>query len=178
MSDKLPAEIKNKIYTQDYSPKTPLEGVEIKEIKNFPGEDGDFSEILRLKNGRTELFPDFELVQINRALVFPKSVKAWHLHFLQDEIWYVTPQDHLLVGLWDLREKSATQNKTMRVILGGTSSRLLFIPRGVAHGCVNLSRKATQIYYFVSNNFNPASPDEKRIPWDSLGADFWQAQRD
>lgn len=171
-------ELKDKIYTQDYSPLKQINSVKIVEIKNHPGEDGDFSEILRVNDGKLALFPEFELKQINRAKVFPKAIKAWHLHNNQDEIWYVAPDEHLLVGLWDIREDSETTNLSMRVVLGGSSSKLLFIPKGVAHGCVNLSKKTTQIYYFVSNNFNATSPDEKRIPWDSLGKDFWKAQRD
>lgn len=178
MPDNLLPDIKNKFYTQDYSPKPIIEGIIVKDLKNYPGEDGDFSELFRLKNGKPELFPDFEIKQINRSKVFPGGVKAWHFHFLQDEIWYISPHDNLLLGLWDLRNDSQTKKQTMRLTLGGSSSRMVYIPRGVAHGCVNLSKNPSEIYYFLNNNFNPEKPDEQRMPWNTLGADFWQPQKD
>ena len=35
-----------------------------------------------------------------------------------------------------------------------------------------------ELFYFVSNKFDPSLPDEKRIKWDALGTDFWAPKRD
>ena len=37
-----------------------------------------------------------------------------------------------------------------------------------------LGTSPATIVYFVNQQFNPADPDERRLPWDILGADFWQ----
>jgi dTDP-4-dehydrorhamnose 3,5-epimerase len=170
--------VRSHVYTQDYTPKKEISGVKIIPLKNHVGEDGDFCELLHLDTGEVAEVPGFTLVQINRSRLFPKSVKAWHLHLNQDEIWYILPSQHLFVGLWDVRKGSATTGVSMRIPLGGGQSTLLYIPRGVAHGAMNLIGGPTELFYFINQRFNPQAPDERRLPWDSLGADFWQPVRD
>jgi dTDP-4-dehydrorhamnose 3,5-epimerase len=170
---------KNALYTQDYGPKSMIEGVKLFPLKNMVGEDGDFAEVLRFsQNGALELVPEFTIAQINHSTQFPGAVKAWHVHFKQNEIWFIPPQSHFLVGLWDVRQDSATADVTMRVPMGGGGAKLLFIPKGVAHGAINHSKETATIIYFVDQTFNSEDPDEHRIPWDTKGADFWDAQRD
>lgn len=177
--DLLIATAKNALYTQDYGPKSMIEGVKIFPLKNMVGEDGDFAEVVRFTaNGSLELLPEFTIAQVNHSTQFSGSVKAWHLHFKQNEVWFVPPQSHFLVGLWDVRSDSPTSDITMRIPMGGGGAKLLYIPKGVAHGAVNHSENTSTIVYFVDQQFNPSTPDEQRIPWDAKGVDFWQAQRD
>jgi len=166
------------IEVQDYSKKKKIEGVEIYELKNFVGEDGFLCEIVRLnKGGYLEGIKDFEILQINYSEVLPGAIKAWHLHFSQEDLWYISPGQTVLVGLYDLRKNSPAQKISMRFTLGGGKSQLLYIPRGVAHGYTNLTKKPISIVYFVNQKFNPNSPDEYRLPWDILGEDFWKMTR-
>lgn len=163
------------LYIQDYSKKEVIEGVKIIELKNMSGEDGDFSELLRLNiQGEAEGFPGFYLRQISRSKMIPGSVKAWHIHFAQEDIWHILPSDKLLLGLWDIRKDSPTKHKSMRLALGGGKAHLIYIPRGVAHGAVNFSNKEGTILYFVNAQFDIANPDEHRLPWDALGKEFWE----
>lgn len=178
-SSDIDEKFQKKIYAQDYAKKPEINGVKILKLENVVTEDGDFSELLRLnENGEMEGIAGFKPVQINRSKILPLMVKAWHLHLRQDEIWYVLPDGHLLIGLWDVRKDSPTKDTTMRVVLGGGKSKLLFIPKGVAHGCSNFSKKPANILYFVSQKFNRENPDEQRLAWDSKGADFWQPKKD
>ena len=64
----------------------------------------------------------------------------------------------------------------MRFALGAGKARLLFIPRGVAHGVANLSSRPASIIYFVNRAFDAENPDEHRLPWDVIGAAFWSIQ--
>lgn len=176
--DDIDEQHRGQIYVQDYSAKPQIAGVKIVQIKNYVSEDGDFSEVLRLEDGAIVGVPEMKVVQVNRSKLLPGSVKGWHLHFEQDEIFYLPPSDSLLVGLWDLRKDSETRGVTMKLTLGAGQSFLLYFPRGVAHGMANISGEATDLFYFVSNKFDPAKPDERRLPWDSLGADFWTPKRD
>lgn len=172
-------EYQNFIHVQDYTKKPVIEGVKITEIRNFIGEDGDFSEVLRLTpEGIAEGFEDFKVRQINRSMVMPGTIKAWHFHLKQDEAQTVLPSDKLLIGLWDLREKSPTKDITTKLVFGGGKSYMVFIPRGVAHGYMNLSQNPATVFYFVSEQFTMDDPDELRLPWDSMGPDFWQITRE
>lgn len=171
--------VKDKVYTQDYSPKPKIEDVKVIQMKNFVGENGDFTELIRLnEKGEFEALPGFSVRQVNRSKQYDKAVKAWHLHYKQDEIWYVPPDEQLLLGLWDVRESSPTKGTLQKIPLGGGNSFGVFIPRGVAHGAVNFSGTKANVYYFINNQFNGADPDEHRLPWDAAGADFWEAPKE
>ena len=162
---------------EDYSKKG-IEGVQRLTIPNFTGEQGDFSEVIRLnESGEVEAIPGFKLRQINRSHLFPDSIKAWHLHFKQNEIWYVAPHYTLFVGLYDARDNSPTKEQSMRITLGCGKSELLLIPKGVAHGLKTFSHQPINLYYLVDQQFNLEDPDERRLPWDFLGAEFWEFER-
>ncbi len=177
--DAIDQNLRDKVYEQDYSPKPTIDGVRILTIRNFVGENGDFSELLRLnENGEAEILPGFKPRQINRSKQYTKAIKAWHLHYKQDEIWYVPPDEHLLLGLWDVREGSKTKGTLQKVPLGGGNSIAVYIPRGVAHGGANFSGRKANVYYFVNNQFNADDPDEHRLPWDAAGAEFWDPPKE
>lgn len=166
--------MRDKVFVQDYAPQPRIDGVQIKEVKYFVGEDGDFSEILRLSpQGEVEGFPGFHVRQINRSKMLPGAIKAWHLHYAQEEIQTVVPENHLVIGLWDVREKSPTKNMTMKLVLGGGKAHMLYIPKGVAHGYMNVSPKPATILYFMNQQFNLEALDERRLPWDSVKG-FWE----
>ncbi|KKQ34252.1 MAG: hypothetical protein US51_C0046G0005 [Microgenomates group bacterium GW2011_GWA2_37_6] len=172
-------EIRNQITTADYSPEKVISGVKFIELENHILEEGDLSEIIRVNSrGFVEQVPHFKLAQINRVRQIPDSIKAWHLHYNQDEIWYVAPSEDLFVGLWDIRKNSETANLSMRLTLGGGKSMLLYIPRGIAHGSANFSQNPADLYSVVNRTFDLKKPDEMRLPWDSLGEEFWQPLKD
>lgn len=160
---------------QNYASKPQIEDIKILEIKNFLAEDGSFCEFGRIsKQGELEAIPGFKPRQLNYSLMLPGSVKAWHLHFNQEDVWFAPGDSRLLVGLVDLRKKSTTKGIQMRFLLGGGQARLLYIPRGVAHGAANLSTETVRLIYLVNEQFNPKNPDEKRLPWNIFGEDFWK----
>jgi dTDP-4-dehydrorhamnose 3,5-epimerase len=115
--------------------------------------------------------------QSSYSEVLPGAIKAWHLHDVQDDLWFVPPSQRLLAGLLDVREHSGTYKQSMRVVLGGGAAKLLYIPSGVAHGAANPWKAAAGIIYFVSSQFDAANPDELRLPWDLIGREFWQIQQ-
>jgi len=173
------SDLQKNIFVQDYSKKTVIEGVKIVEVKRMAGEDGTFEDLFRMDDsGHMELFPEIQVRQINRSKLLPGSIKAWHLHFKQEDVWYIAPEDHMILGLWDTRENSSTKGKTMKVVMGNGTSKLVVVPRGVAHGVVNVAKKAGSIFYFVNNQFNPIEADERRIKWDALGASFWEVEKE
>jgi dTDP-4-dehydrorhamnose 3,5-epimerase len=167
--------VQDKVTRQAQEKKT-IDGVTIIDLKTFLSEDGTFTELLRFNNGTVPAFPGFSVAQINRSIMLPSTTKAWHLHFGQDEVWSVGPTTHLLLGLWDVRENSPTKGVSMRIPI--THNRLVYIPRGVAHGAANHSTHHGEVIYFVSNWYNKEDPDEQRLPWDSLGSAFWEMKKE
>lgn len=173
--------IRDKVTTQDYSPKSKIDGLELIELRRFVDDSGSFAELLRIgRNGEAQTIRGFFLLagQINHSEVEPGAIKAWHIHFDQIDVWFVPPKQRLLVGLWDLREDSPTADVKIRLVLGAGRAQLLVIPPGVAHGCANLSQETVDIIYFINRQFDRAKPDEHRLPWDILGEEFWELRKE
>ncbi|MFQ5828113.1 MAG: dTDP-4-dehydrorhamnose 3,5-epimerase family protein [Candidatus Methylomirabilia bacterium] len=164
---------------EDYSPKVQISGVELVELARHNDEGGSLTELGRFTAGTPAAFPDFALAQVNYSEVDPGVIKAFHLHRTQTDIWYVPPDDKMLLVLIDARADSPTEGRTMRLILGDGRSRLLRIPPGVAHGVRNLGSTKGRIVYFTDTHFTPAAAtsDEGRLPWDFAGPDIWQVAR-
>ena len=168
---------RDQLSTQDYAGQPAISGVEFLPLRLFMEEGGDFLEMARLtSNGELDAKPGFKVSQMNWSRVLPGAIKAFHLHFNQEDVWYVPPTDRLLIGLLDARQESPTFRRCMRFTLGGGQTRLLYIPRGVAHGVANLGSDPAQVMYFVNQQFSAGEPDERRLPWDTCGADFWTIQ--
>lgn len=159
---------------QDYSSQERIEGVKFIELNNFPADDGSFIELGHLKKGIHAAVSGFEVKQINYSLMLPGAIKAWHIHYGQEDVWFVPSEDRLLVGLVDLRKKSKTNGVKMRFVMGGGKARLLYIPRGVAHGASNMGNRESRIIYLINNVFDIKNLDENRLSWDTFGADFWR----
>ena len=177
MTPKIIASLKDKIKPQDYTKKTPIEGVKIVDLKNFVSEDGYLSELGRLDDeGNIKGLNNFKMRQINFTKVLPGTIKAWHLHFNQDDLWFVPPDGHLTIGLVDIRDDSPTKEVKMKFVVGSGKSQLVYIPSGVAHGYVNNTMESQYVFYFVNQEFDIDNPDEKRLPWDVFGEGFWKVK--
>lgn len=165
---------RDQLTAQDYTPSGLIEGVEFLQLRQLVDDGGDFLEAVRL-NAQGEMLakPGMHVTQVNYSRVLPGAIKAFHLHFNQEDVWFVPPTDRLLIGLLDAREDSPTYQQRMRLILGAGQTRMVYIPRGVAHGTANLWQQPMQIIYFVNQHFSLQEPDELRLPWDICGADFW-----
>jgi dTDP-4-dehydrorhamnose 3,5-epimerase len=173
--DDFGADYRDHITTQQYGGTPKIDGVRLIDLRLMADDGGSFAELIRLdENGCVEALPEFKVRQSSYSQVLPGAIKAFHLHFGQEDIWFVPPPDRLLVGLIDCRTASPTYNASMRLVLGAGKAQLLYIPRGVAHGCGNIGVVPATILYYVNQKFDIADPDERRLPWDILGDAFWQ----
>lgn len=175
-----PKDIESKLSMQDYAPKPAIEGVKFVELKEFADDGGSFLELCRLDKGVCGTLSHFEAKQMNYSRVMAGVIKATHIHKNQDDVWFVPPHERILVGLKDLRAGSKTEGVVMRFVLGAGKPRLLFIPRGVAHGLANPWQETATIIYFVNQHFSAEADkcDEYRLPADFLGKDFWEIKRE
>ena len=162
------------ITVQDYGKKEVIDGVKFLDLQLHPDDGGEFLELGRLEEtGALKALPAFAVKQISWSRLLPGTVKAFHLHRRQADLWYVSPFDRVLVGLADLRQDSPTYNVKLRLTLGGGTSKLLYIPKGVAHGAGNPWSQPATVVYFTDEEFDPAQPDEGRLPYDLFGPEFW-----
>jgi dTDP-4-dehydrorhamnose 3,5-epimerase len=133
-----------------------IDGVVFKDLVTHPDERGFFREIIR----STDDFFAEGFGQWSHSLMYMGVAKAWHIHKVQIDWWYVS-SGVLKVALHDARPESPTYRETMEVFMGDNHpARVLRIPPGVAHGCKCVSGPA-HLFYVTSKTYDPA--DEGRI---------------
>jgi dTDP-4-dehydrorhamnose 3,5-epimerase len=172
----LSPDAKRAFQLQSYLPVPTIDGVEVVDLKRFHDDGGNFTELVRLGDGRAEGLRDFTVRQVNYSELEPGVIKAFHVHGRQTDVWYVPPTDRMLIVLLDVRKGSRTEGTRMRLMLGNGASRLLRIPPGVAHGVRNLAPSTGRVIYLTDLHFSaePSQCDEGRLPWDFAGRDIWE----
>lgn len=176
--DAIGKEFRSEISVQDYGKKIAIDGVQIITLNSFVDDGGALAEIIRLdENGNLLALPEFKVRQSTWSQMLPGTIKAFHLHFNQEDVWFIMPYDRMLIGLFDARENSPTYKATMRFVLGAGRAQILYLPRGVAHGLANPWNQTSNMIYFVNQQFDAKDPDERRLPWNILGDDFWEIKK-
>jgi dTDP-4-dehydrorhamnose 3,5-epimerase len=171
---KLAEQAQQALTFQNYAPQPPIERVFYQPLEKHRSLEGAFMEHLRITNGLTENLPvPFEPRQLSVSWAIPRRVNAFHLHpkRTQDELWCVL-EGELLVWLADVREGSPTQGNRRSVVLSGEAPALLHIPSGVAHG-YRAGHRGAILLYAMNSQFDPADPNEGRLPWDFFGPELW-----
>ena len=147
-----------------------IDGVVLKQLKTHADSRGFFREVIRV----TDDYFEAGFGQWSHSIVYTGAIKAWHLHNIQDDYWYV-PVGVLQVALHDLRKDSPTYKETMEFTLGEhQEGYMLKIPPGVAHGCKAIQGPVHMIY-LTSHTYDP--DDELRIAHDDPEIGFdWTKQ--
>jgi len=157
-----------------------IEGVKIKRLtihQDIPDDPqskikpGFLIEILRADEA---LFKKFG--QTTFTLAYPGTIKAFHWHKKQDDLWFIA-QGQARVVLHDLRKKSKTYGKTQVIYTGQRDYKLILIPHGVAHGYKAEGRKPVLLFYHTTEPYNVKNPDEERLAPDDpkIGYD-WRSE--
>jgi dTDP-4-dehydrorhamnose 3,5-epimerase len=146
-----------------------IEGVLVKQLVRHCDERGYLLEVLRDDDRLLERFG-----QTTYTMTYPGVIKAFHWHNRQHDLWYVA-QGEARVVLYDLREGSPTYRHTQVIYAGEHKPLLIVIPPGVAHGYQVLGDKPLGLFYHTTHSYNPADPDEERIPYDDPAIGFqWE----
>ena len=145
-----------------------IEGVSLKPLRVFCDDRGFLMEVLRADDS---FFRGFG--QTTYTLSYPGTIKAFHWHRRQDDLWFVAAGMAQVV-LHDLRDGSSTYRQTDVYYLGEQNRALLVIPTGVAHGYRVLGNEPVMLLYHTTEVYDPTRPDEERIPFDdpSIGFDW------
>ena len=151
---------------------TEIPGVVIIEPRIFGDSRGYFFESFSEKNFK-ELVADVDFVQDNESKSSYGVVRGLHFQrppYAQAKLVRVVKGRVLDVAV-DLREGSPTYGRHFSVELSDENHRMMFIPRGFAHGFSVLSEEVV-FQYKCDNYYHPES--EGAIAWNDpdLGIDW------
>jgi dTDP-4-dehydrorhamnose 3,5-epimerase len=142
-----------------------IEDVVHRELQTHSDERGFFRELIRVSD---EFFAE-GFGQWGHSLMFDGVIKAWHLHRIQTDWWYVV-RGVLRVGLCDLRRDSPTYKTVMDFLMGDLQpARVIKVPPGVAHGCKTI-QGPVDLFYVTSQVYDPA--DELHLSYNDPRIDF------
>jgi dTDP-4-dehydrorhamnose 3,5-epimerase len=148
-----------------------IHDVVIKTLITYSDDRGYFREVLRDDDNLLKRFG-----QTSFTKTYPGVIKAFHWHNNQDDLWYVA-DGMVRVVLYDRRPHSPTYRQTQVVYAGEDNPMLILIPTGIAHGYQVLGTKPVLLFYHTTSSYDPANPDEERIPFDDSEIGFdWSVQ--
>ena len=145
-----------------------IEGVRRRELLSHVDDRGSLTEVLRSD------WPEFE--RFGQAIVtvtLPGVIRGWHWHRRQTDVIVVISGSAIL-PLYDGRVGSPTYGALAEHLSTETTRFALFVPHGIYHGYKALGEVPATILNFPSETYDPARPDEERIPHDApeIGYDW------
>jgi dTDP-4-dehydrorhamnose 3,5-epimerase len=151
-----------------------IDGVKIEPFAIYPDDRGYFLEVQRMGRGLAAGFPA-QSTQISAASNYPGTIKAFHYHLRQTDLW--TPvKGTLQVALADLRRISPTFGKRNTLYVGPMRPWRILIPPGVAHGYKVVGPEEALLVYLTNRIYDPT--DEGRIRYDEPGIAYnWETQK-
>jgi len=134
-------------------------GVELLPLEQHRDDRGWLSEIFR-----DDRSPPLRPCQWNATVSEPNVLRGMHAHFRHRD-YLVVVHGRLSVGLFDIREESATYRSGAIVEVSGDAVSALCVPVGVLHGFY--SHAQTIYIYGVDAYFDPS--DELGCHWSDPG---------
>ncbi len=152
------------IFTQD-SPNL-IDGVTVNPLTLYPDDRGYFLELARFKQAVN--------TQVSAALSYPGTIKAFHFHKHQSDLWAVA-SGMFQVALVDLRPESKTFGWRNTLYIGTLRPWQLSIPPGVGHGYKVIGTDPAMLVYVTDRFYDPQ--DEGRIPYNDPQINYdWEIQ--
>lgn len=137
-----------------------ISGVDVRPLVTHADERGALTELLRAD------WPQFRgFGQAIASVNLPWVIRAWHWHRLQSDA-IVVISGRAAVPLYDARPGSPTHGVVQETIATEEKLVAIFVPPGVYHGYQTLGERPAVILNFPDRTYNPAAPDEERIPSD------------
>jgi len=139
----------------------------------WPDDRGYFLEVARMGQGLAAGFPA-ESTQVSSALSYPGTIKAFHYHLHQTDLW-VPAVGMFQVTLVDLRPESRTFGRKNTLYVGALKPWQLLIPPGVGHGYKVIGEQPAILIYVTNRLYNPQ--DEGRIAYNDPSIAYdWELQ--
>jgi dTDP-4-dehydrorhamnose 3,5-epimerase len=160
-----------------------IDGVVVRPFDLWPDDRGYFLEVARMGQGLAETFPNAvfpheafpqETTQVSAALSYPGTIKAFHFHLHQTDLW-APAAGMFQVALVDLRPESRTYGVKNTLYAGTLKPWRILIPPGVGHGYKVIGAEPAMLVYVTNRWYNPQ--DEGRIPYDDASIAYdWETQ--
>lgn len=146
-----------------------IDGVVIKTLTSWPDDRGHFTEIFR---DTEEVARDFRVLQTSVTMTRPTTIKAFHYHLKQDDI-FVPLVGTIRISLVDFRVASPTYGLANSIFCGELYLKAVRIPKGIAHGYEVLGAKDMVMVYYTDQHYDPK--DEFRAAFDdpAIGWKWW-----
>jgi dTDP-4-dehydrorhamnose 3,5-epimerase len=147
-----------------------IEGVRVRRLVRHSDARGSLTELLRSD------WPEFShfgqaIVTVNQ----PGVIRGWHWHRRQTDV-IVVVAGAALVPLYDGRAGSATHRQLDEHVLSDDQLAAVFVPPGVYHGYRTIGETPALILNFPDAPYDPAHPDEERVPHDDPAIGYrWEA---
>ena len=150
-----------------------IAGVRLHQYALWPDDRGYFLEVIRIGQGPAADFAP-ATTQVSAALSYPGTIKAFHFHKHQTDLW-VPSQGMFQVALVDLRPESRTFGLKNTLYTGALKPWQIFIPPGVGHGYKVIGEGPAMLIYVTDRLYNPQ--DEGRIPYNDPALAYdWETQ--
>lgn len=150
-----------------------IEGVRVQPYDLWPDDRGYFLEVIRMQQGLAASFAP-ETTQVSAALSYPGTIKAFHFHQHQTDLW-VPMSGAFQVALVDLRPESPTFALKNTLYVGALRPWQLLIPPGVGHGYKVVGENSGVLVYVTNQLYNPR--DEGRIAYNDPSIQYdWETQ--
>lgn len=148
--------------------KTPLEGAYLIDLQKREDERGFFSRVICQKEFE-EHGLETNFVQVNNSLsVVQGTLRGLHYQLPPKEEVKVVRciRGSLFDVIVDVRKSSPTYGKWFGADLTAENRRMMYVPKGFAHGFLSTSPN-TELIYFVSEFYSPEH--ERGICWNDPG---------
>jgi dTDP-4-dehydrorhamnose 3,5-epimerase len=150
-----------------------IAGVRLSPVAVWPDDRGYFLEVIRIQQGLAAHFPP-ETTQVSAALSYPGTIKAFHFHKHQTDLW-VPVAGMLQIVLVDLRPASPTFGLKNTIYAGTLRPWQALVPPGIGHGYKVIGEAPALLVYVTNRTYNPE--DEGRIPYNDPSIQYdWEVQ--
>jgi dTDP-4-dehydrorhamnose 3,5-epimerase len=150
-----------------------IDGVILRPYDLWPDDRGYFLEVVRMGQGLAAGFPA-ESTQVSAALSYPGTIKAFHYHLHQTDLW-VPVVGMFQVTLVDLRPESRTFGRKNTIYAGSQKPWQFLIPPGVGHGYKVIGERPGILVYVTNRLYNPK--DEGRVAYNDPSIAYdWELQ--
>lgn len=106
--------------------------------------------------------------QINYSVMYPGIVKAWHRHRKQTDFWLG------LHGMLRVGVHRESDKRTWQVFIGEKQPMMVIIPPPLWHGAATVGPEPAGLLYYVTQQYDPAEPDEQRAAYDAIEGFPWE----
>jgi dTDP-4-dehydrorhamnose 3,5-epimerase len=162
--------VKHQIIHSNVGPeKGQIQGVFIKPLQVWPDDRGHFIEIFR---DHEEVARDFRVLQTSVTMTRPTTIKAFHYHLEQDDI-FVPMVGEIRIALVDFRVGSPTFGFANSIFCGERYPKAVRIPKGLAHGYEVLGEREMTMVYYTNQHYNPKDEFRSRHDDPEIGWTWW-----